>query len=181
MMRGLVAAAVLGCSCAASGAAAMSSLASGYIPPPPEPVAFPYEVLDPSGYQVFVEARLTPNRPLCVAIHSAAEWDRNFHPAPAMHSNRPFAPPSGFWRDHVVLLFAREMPMGDLDDAIHVEGVSEIAGRLEVQLRFHPVASSATMNDWRGIVIGRPHWLHHVSFKAGRDTVCTLETSSAGR
>jgi hypothetical protein len=181
MIKGLIAAAVLGCSCAATFSAAMSSLASGYIPPPPEPVSYPYEVIAPRDFQVFVNNWSSPRESHCVAIRSAAEWERNLHPAATMGSHRPFAPPPAFWRDHIVLLIARSMPMGNLDDAIHVSGVSEIAGRLEVQLAFHPVDSSATMNDWRGIVIGRPDWLHHVSFKAGSESVCTLETSSAGQ
>ena len=95
-----------------------------------------------------------------------------------MHSNRPFAPPPGFWRDHIVLLFAREMPMTDIDDAIRVEGVDEIAGRLRVQLRFHVVDASSTMGAWTGIAIGRPDWLSHVAFRVGNETICTLVTTA---
>jgi hypothetical protein len=68
--------------------------------------------------------------------------------------------------------------MGDVEDAIRVDGVSEIAGRLQVSLRFHLADSSATMNAWRGVVIGRPDWLRYVSFRAGSESVCTLETNS---
>jgi hypothetical protein len=181
MTRGLIAAALLGCACAATRAGGAASLASAYTPPPPEPVAFPYEVIGPRDFQVFVTHWSPPSEPLCVAIRSAEEWTRIFHPAPVMGGNRPFAPPAGFWRDHIVLMIARSMPMGDVDDAIRVEGVNETAGRLQVQLGFHVVDSSATMNAWRGVVIGRPDRLFYVSFRAGSENVCTLETASANK
>jgi hypothetical protein len=180
MKKKFIPAALLGLASAASLGALIPTRATAFIPPPPVPVAFPYEVLDPAGYQVFVERWSPPSEPHCVAIHSASEWARNFHPAPAMRSSRPFSPPEVFWRDHIVLLFARAMPMTSVDDAITVEGVDEVAGRLRVQLRLHIVDSSATMNAWTGIVIGRPDWLGDVAFRIGNETICSLRTSAKG-
>jgi hypothetical protein len=169
MLRDLAVSAILGC----------ASLGSGYIPPPPEPVPFPYETIGPHDFQIFVMPWSPRSEPHCVAIRSAEQWTRTFHPALVMGGNRRFAPPPSFWRDHIVLLIARAMPMGDVDAAIRVEGVDEIAGRLRVQLGFHMADGSATMNAWRGIVIGRPDWLHLVSFRVGNETICALEISSA--
>lgn len=163
-------------SIAAVALAAASAAPSGAIPPPPVPVAFPYEVIDSRDYQVFVQNWSPASRPLCVAIRSGEDWDRVFHPAPVMRGNRAFAPPASFWSDHIILLIAREMPMTG-EDAIRIDGVDEIAGRLEIRLAFHIVDASSTMNAWKGIVIGRPDWLSRVAFRAGNETVCSLETS----
>jgi hypothetical protein len=176
MRRWIVAATMCGLAGAATFTAATD--AAAFIPPPPVPVAFPYEVMAPGAFQVFVEPWSPPSAPHCVAIRSATEWTRAFHPAPVMRGNRPFAPPPGFWRDHIVLVIARAMPMADIDDAIRVEEVNEIAGRLQVQLNFRAADSSATMNAWKGIVIGRPDWLSDVSFRVGDETICSLATSA---
>lgn len=176
MRRWIVAAAIFGFAGAASFAAATG--AAAFIPPPPVPVAFPYEVMAPGDFQVFVERWSPASAPHCVAIRSAAEWARAFHPAPVMRANRPFAPPPGFWRDHIVLVIARAMPMANVDEAIRVDAVNEIAGRLQVQLDFHIADSSATMNAWKGIVIGRPDWLSDVAFRVGNETVCSLVTAA---
>lgn len=180
-MRRLIATAAICCAVAGTCSTAAANLASGYIPPPPEPVAFPYEVIGPGDFQVFVTPWNPRSEPHCLAVRSEEEWERTFHPAPVMGRNRPFAPPPAFWRDHIVLLIARPMPMGNVEDAIHIDGVSEIAGRLQVSLRFHLATSSATMNAWKGVVIGRPDWLRYVSFRAGNESVCTLETASSDR
>jgi len=180
MTRIITAAALLGLIGAAIFSGATATQAAGFIPPPPVPVAFPYQVMQPGDYQVFVMPWRPESAPHCLAIRSAAEWARAFHQAPVMRGNRPFAPPPGFWRDHIVLLIARAMPMADVDEAIRVDGVDEIAGRLQVQLAFHIADSSATMNAWKGIVIGRPSWLGTVSFRVGTETICTLGTSAAG-
>lgn len=164
---------------AAASLIAGSATPCSAIPPPPEPVPFAYETIGPRDYQVFVTHWTPPSYPLCRVIGSADEWSRIFQPAAVMNGNRPFAPPPKFWQNHVVLFLARSMPMGNIDDAIRVEGVNEIAGRLQVQLRFHAVDASATMNAWVGVVVERPDWLGTILFKDGQETVCTSETTPA--
>ena len=72
MRRWIVAAAIFGFAGAASFAAATG--AAAFIPPPPVPVAFPYELMEPGDFQVFVERWSPASAPHCVAIRSAAEW-----------------------------------------------------------------------------------------------------------
>src|SRR5690242_12174027 len=83
-----------------------------------------YTVLSPSDYHVFVAPWTPADQPFCSAFQTAADWEARMHPAAVMGDNK-FAPPAEIWRDHAVVLMARETNPGDPAHLFRVTSVTK--------------------------------------------------------
>ena len=139
----------------------------------------PYTVLNPSDYHVFVAHWQPADQPFCAAFQSAADWEARMHPAASMGENR-FAPPPEIWRDHAVLLMARETNPGDLTHLFTVTGVTKStdADALDVRTTFTPApASTSTIVAYVAIEVPKP-LPHMVHFNENGRDVCEIRPSA---
>ena len=135
----------------------------------------PYTVLNPHDFHVFVAPWSPVDQPLCAAFQSAGDWEARMHPAALMGVNR-FAPPAEIWRDHAVLLMARETNPGDPARLFTVTGVSKSsdADALDVHTTFTPApASTSTIVAYVAVEVPKPlpHLIHFN--ENGRD-ICEI-------
>jgi hypothetical protein len=133
-----------------------------------------YSLLDPNAYQSFVANWTPADKPLCAAIQSQDDWDSVFHPAPVMGADKPFAPPSDFWRDHAVLVLAKVMDAGDTTNVFPVTNVHRDEKLIEIKYsyRLTPPASSK-IKYWLGVSVAKP-LPPAVRFTEDGRVVCTL-------
>jgi hypothetical protein len=134
-----------------------------------------YTVLRPGDYHVFVAPWAATDHPFCAAFQSAADWEARMRPAAVMGENR-FAPPPEIWRDHAVLLMARETNPGDPARLFTVTGVAKSADAdaLDVHTSFTPPpASTYTIVAYVAVEVPKPlpHVIHFS--ENGRD-VCEI-------
>lgn len=135
----------------------------------------PYTVLNPHDYHVFVTPWARVDQPLCEAFQSAAEWEARMHPAALMGENT-FAPPTEIWRDHAVLLMARETNPGDPARLFTVTGVSKStdADALDVHTTFTPApASTSTIIAYVAVEVPKP-LPHVIHFNENGQEVCEI-------
>ncbi|MFZ2029748.1 MAG: hypothetical protein WAU68_05530 [Vitreimonas sp.] len=135
----------------------------------------PYTVLNQGDYHVFVASWVPADQPFCAAFQSAAEWEARMHPAAVMGENR-FAPPTEIWRDHAVLLMARETNPGDPAHIFAVTSVTKStdANALDVHTTFTPApASTSTIIAYVAVEVPKPlpHLIHFN--ENGRD-ICEI-------
>ncbi len=139
----------------------------------------PYTVLNPNDYHVFVAPWSPADQPFCAAFQSAADWEARMHPAAVMGENK-FAPPSEIWRDHAVVLMARETNPGDPAQLFTVTGVTKStdADALDVHTTFTPAAQSTyTIVAYVAVAVPRP-LPHVVHFNENGRDVCEIRPAS---
>ncbi|MBS0385640.1 MAG: hypothetical protein JSS00_09870 [Proteobacteria bacterium] len=139
----------------------------------------PYTVLNPNDYHVFVAPWDPADQRFCAAFQSAADWEARMHPAAVMDENR-FAPPAEIWRDHAVVMMARETNAGDPAHLFTVTGVTKStdADALDVHTDFTPApASTSTIIAYVAVQVPKPlpHVIHFS--ENGRD-VCEIRPRS---
>jgi hypothetical protein len=113
--------------------------------------------IDPAQYQSFVGNWTPASKPLCAAVGSASQWNRIFHPAPVMGTNRPFSPPDSFWAQHALLVVARVVDAGDTSRVFRVNYVTRTGNVVTLDYAFRPTPyASSTIKWWTGVAIARP-------------------------
>ncbi|HEY9084652.1 MAG TPA: hypothetical protein VIN40_01720 [Candidatus Tyrphobacter sp.] len=131
--------------------------------------------IDPGQYQSFVGNWTPPDKPLCAAIGSAAQWNQIFHPAPVMGAHRPFSPPDSFWAQHAILLVARVVDAGDTSHVFHVNAVARGGNVATLDYAFKPTPrSSSSIKWWTGVAIARP-LPATVRYRENGQIVCSLD------
>ena len=139
----------------------------------------PYTVLNPSDYHVFVAPWDPADQPFCAAFQSAADWEARMHPAASMGQNT-FAPPTEIWRDHAVVLMARETNPGDPAHFFTVTGVTKStdADALDVHITFTPPpASTFTIVAYVAVEVPKP-LPHVIHFNENGRDVCEIRPSA---
>jgi len=117
-----------------------------------------YTVLNPRDYHVFVVPWAPAERPFCTVFQSAADWQARMHPAAVMGANT-FAPPTEIWRDHGVVMMARQTNPGDPARFFTVTGVTKStdADALDVHTAFTPPpASTYTIVAYIAVEVAKP-------------------------
>jgi hypothetical protein len=135
----------------------------------------PFRTLNPNDYHVFVAPWSPADQPLCVALQSAADWEARMHPAALMGENT-FAPPAEIWRDHAILLMARETNPGDPTVLFKVNGVTKStdADALDVHTTFTPAPpSTSTMVAYVAVEVPKP-LPHMIHFNENGHDVCEI-------
>jgi hypothetical protein len=118
----------------------------------------PYTVLNQSDYHAFVAPWDPSDQPLCVAFQSAADWEARMHPAAVIGKNT-FGPPTETWREHAIVLLAREINGGDPAHRFKVTGVtrSTDADALDIHMTFTPPpASTFTAVAYVAVEVQKP-------------------------
>ncbi|MDE2483110.1 MAG: hypothetical protein KGN02_13090 [bacterium] len=136
----------------------------------PTPVPTP-TVLQPQQYQVFVRHLPHEREPFCAVLASAADWRRVLAPAAVGFGNKPFAPPTAWWRTHAVLFVARSSAMSSAP-VLRINTIMRDGASLTLHYTFTPPPpASATMNTWIGLVVEKP-LPKHVTFYENGHRVC---------
>ncbi|MFT3729772.1 MAG: hypothetical protein QM759_18260 [Terricaulis sp.] len=142
--------------------------------------AYPaYTVLNPHDYHVSVAPWEPRDQPLCAALQSGADWQAHMHPAAVMGENT-FAPPDALWRDHAVLLMARETNPADPARIFTVTSVTKStdADAMDVHTNFTaPPASTYTIVAYVAVEVPKP-LPHVIHFIENGNNICEIRPAS---
>lgn len=139
----------------------------------------PYTVLNSNDYHVFVAPWEPADQPFCAAFQSAADWEARMRPAAVMGQNT-FAPPADIWREHAVVMMARETNPGDPAHLFNVTGVTKStdADALDVHTTFTPApASTSTIIAYVAVEVSKP-LPHVIHFNENGRDVCEIRPGS---
>lgn len=111
---------------------------------PGEPAPLAVEPVDFRQFQAFVRNWTADDkpRPLFAILHSVAEWEEVFHPAPVMGRNRPFAPERArFENSHLILAAYVTAPGEGGARPLQIEAVTLKDNEVQFRYRFKPAAA----------------------------------------